>query len=154
MRSARHKTFLLLGLGAGIGYLIAARPDRPAPTPMQAAPHRTRRSWPVAAALACALVLGAGFAGWQAMQSAREDGIARSLTGGDPGPAASLVTRYGCGGCHTIPGLQGADGQVAPPLAGLRKRVYIGGVMRNTPENLIAWIVDPRSISPHSAMPV
>ncbi|MBV9786106.1 MAG: cytochrome C, partial [Acidisphaera sp.] len=49
---------------------------------------------------------------------------------------------------------QGADGQVAPPLAGLRKRVYIGGVMRNTPENLIAWIVDPRSISPHSAMPV
>ena len=32
----------------------------------------------------------------------------------------------------------------APPLAGLRKRVFIGGVLRNTPDNLIAWIVDPQ----------
>jgi cytochrome c2 len=43
---------------------------------------------------------------------------------------------------------------VGPPLAGVANRVYLGGVVTNTPENMIAWIVDPRAIDPQTAMPV
>jgi cytochrome c1 len=38
-------------------------------------------------------------------------------------------------------------------LADLRERVYVGGVLWNSSDNLIGWIVDPQRFSPHSAMP-
>jgi cytochrome c2 len=63
------------------------------------------------------------------------------------------MRRYGCGGCHTIPGVPGADGMTGPPLSGLIHRVYIGGVASNSPDHLIQWIVAPQKLSPHSAMP-
>ena len=47
----------------------------------------------------------------------------------------------------------GANGLVGPPLQSLAKRVYIGSV-RNTPANLVAWIIDPRALNPNAAMPV
>ena len=103
--------------------------------------------------LAIAAVVGAYFL-YQAWSDAQEnEAVARAITGGNPAQASAYFTRYGCGGCHTIPGVTGADGEVAPPLAGLRKRVYVGGVLRNSPENLIAWIVEPQRFSPNSAMP-
>jgi cytochrome c2 len=93
--------------------------------------------------------------GWQAYSVASENvAIARAITGGDPANAETSLTRYGCAGCHTIPGVPGAHGKVGPPLAELRKRVYVGGVLRNSPDNLIAWIVAPQRYSPNSAMPV
>jgi cytochrome c2 len=79
--------------------------------------------------------------------------VAVAMTGGDPARAPELVRRYGCAGCHQIAGIAGADGQVGGPLEGLRKRVYVGGVVPNTPDNLIKWIVLPQQFSPRSAMP-
>jgi cytochrome c1 len=76
-----------------------------------------------------------------------------ALTGGDPARAPALFRRYGCSGCHTIPGIPGADGQTGAPLTGLSKRVYIAGVLENRSDNLVAWIVSPRSFSPQTAMP-
>jgi cytochrome c1 len=76
-----------------------------------------------------------------------------ALTGGDPDHAAALLVRYGCAGCHAIPGVPGADGKVGSSLADLRERVYVGGVARNTAANLVGWIVDPQRYSPRSAMP-
>ena len=70
-----------------------------------------------------------------------------------PTAAPALITRYGCGGCHAIPGVPGADGAVAAPLGGLRKRVFVAGVVLNTPDNLVRWIVQPQSVSPQTAMP-
>jgi cytochrome c len=103
------------------------------------------------------MAIAVGALGWtagQAMMAASEaDAVARAVTGGDPAKAAALVTRYGCAGCHTIPGLPGADGQVAAPLEELRKRVFIGGVLPNTADNLIDWIVQPQAYSPNTAMP-
>jgi cytochrome c len=64
------------------------------------------------------------------------------------------MRHYGCAGCHTIPGVAGADGLAGPPLSSLSQRVYIGGVLPNTPDNLLAWIVDPRAANPRTAMPV
>lgn len=79
--------------------------------------------------------------------------VARVLTGGDPDAAPPIMRRYGCAGCHTIPGVAGADGQVGDDLTGLRKRVYIAGVANNTGDNLVQWIVSPQSFSLHTAMP-
>jgi cytochrome c1 len=76
-----------------------------------------------------------------------------ALTGGDPARAPALFRRYGCSGCHTIPGIPGADGQTGAPLTGLSKHVYIAGVLENRSDNLIAWIVSPQSFSPQTAMP-
>jgi cytochrome c1 len=81
------------------------------------------------------------------------DRVARVLTGGDPSRAPSLLRRYGCAGCHTIPGLSGADGQVGGVLSDMRRRVYIGGAALNSSENLARWIVSPQTYSPGTAMP-
>jgi cytochrome c len=106
----------------------------------------------VPVSLLAAALLGGG-AWWWAQQPGKDELIARTITGGDPTGAPALMRRYGCAGCHTIPGVPGADGKVAAPLAGLRARVYIGGVVPNTAENLVAWLQDPRALSPRTAMP-
>jgi cytochrome c1 len=104
------------------------------------------------AALVAICVSAAALGAWHTSEQ-RNESIAKALTGGNPQRAAPIIRRFGCGGCHTIPGIAGADGRVAPPLAQLRQRVYIGGVLNNSPDNLVRWIVSPQAISPHSAMP-
>jgi putative membrane protein len=64
-----------------------------------------------------------------------------------------MVT-YGCGACHEIPGIAGAKGMVGPPLDHMGRRVYIAGLLRNTPENMTSWLLDPQMIVPGNAMPV
>ncbi|MDB5389993.1 MAG: cytochrome [Planctomycetaceae bacterium] len=65
----------------------------------------------------------------------------------------SAVVKYGCGACHTIPGIRGADGLVGPPLDKIASRTYIAGVLRNSPENLRQWIRNPQAVDPLTAMP-
>lgn len=81
------------------------------------------------------------------------DRDARRLTGGDPKVGRELIDSYGCDACHTIPGVEGARGLVGPPLAGIANRVYIAGVLENTPSNLERWIVDPPAVDSQTAMP-
>jgi cytochrome c1 len=76
---------------------------------------------------------------------------AQSL-GGNPAQGKAAVERYGCAGCHLIPGLSHAS-SVGPPLAQLVSRNYVGGVVVNSPENLVRWIKDPQSLNPRTAMP-
>ena len=64
-----------------------------------------------------------------------------------------LLRQYGCGGCHRIPGVAAARGNVGPPLERLAKRVYLAGTLPNTPENLAAWIRHPQKLDPRTAMP-
>lgn len=78
---------------------------------------------------------------------------ARFLTGGDARRGATLIRSYGCGACHTIPGIPGATTTVGPSLKGLKGRMYIAGVLANEPGNLVEWIHDPPAISPKTAMP-
>lgn len=63
------------------------------------------------------------------------------------------LQNYGCGACHRIPGVAGADGIVGPPLVEMRRRVYIGRGLPNTPENMLRWIRAPQELAPRSAMP-
>jgi cytochrome c1 len=65
----------------------------------------------------------------------------------------TLIAELGCGACHAISGVDGANGLAGPPLSGQRRRTYIAGVLANTPENLQAWIRSPQSIKPGVAMP-
>jgi cytochrome c2 len=65
----------------------------------------------------------------------------------------ALIEQNGCGTCHMIPGVKGADGLVGPPLAMIGRRIYIAGVRRNTPENMIAWLQDPQAVVPGNVMP-
>ncbi len=71
----------------------------------------------------------------------------------DPARGARAIRTYGCGSCHLIPGIRGADGMVGPPLTGWRERAIIAGYLANTPEHLVQWIVMPQSVAPGNAMP-
>ena len=77
-----------------------------------------------------------------------------TLTSRGVGSAPALMIRYGCAGCHTIPGVPGARGKVGPPLAGLSGRLYVGGSAINSPDTLARWLVNPRAFDPRTAMPV
>jgi cytochrome c len=72
---------------------------------------------------------------------------------GDPGRGAQLISRYGCGSCHTVPGVKGADGLVGPPLTRFGSRSYIAGKLVNNGPNLQRWVMDPQSVEPGNAMP-
>ncbi len=77
----------------------------------------------------------------------------RSFEGGDAEQGAVVMIQYGCGSCHAIPGVTGADGTVGPALVGLASRSYIVGQLRNTPENVIEWIRFPQKVRPGVDMP-
>src|SRR5690242_12762050 len=66
---------------------------------------------------------------------------------------ARLIEHYGCGSCHTIPGINGADGLVGPPLSHWARRTYIAGVMPNDPDNLAFWVQHPQKVVPGVDMP-
>jgi cytochrome c oxidase assembly factor CtaG len=66
---------------------------------------------------------------------------------------AGLVASYGCGSCHTIPGVTDANGVVGPPLTQMGRRVYIAGLLRNTPDNMVSWLRNPQRIVPGNVMP-
>jgi putative membrane protein len=94
-----------------------------------------------------------------AVLSGCSDGAALSkpeaarLTGGNPDHGAVAIRSYGCGSCHTIPGIRGANALVGPPLAGIGGRSYIAGVLTNSPDNLTRWIQHPQQVDPLTAMP-
>jgi cytochrome c2 len=154
-------TGALLGFGKRPHPGVSRKASRPAfdanahlrgmriPAPIQL----RRRS--IFIALLLVLLTGAGiYAGYQ-IKFARDARFrAIALTGGDPDLGRRLTQRYGCAGCHTIPGVPGAQGKVGPALTGFAARVYIGGVATNSPDTLIQWIENPKSIDPKTAMPV
>ncbi|WP_027575105.1 cytochrome c family protein [Bradyrhizobium sp. WSM1743] len=113
----------------------------------------TRSSWAALAIGVASLLAAAVAAGLVRSERRQNESIARAMTGGDPARAPALIRRYGCAGCHTIPGIPGGDGQVGASLADLRTRVYIAGVAANAPDNLVQWIVTPQAFSPRTAMP-
>lgn len=148
---------LVGAVGAAIGWFAAGIAGAPSGTAERGQAGPTATSLPIRPLIATIAAIVLVTATWLTTESwmaaSQSDAVARALTNGDPARASVLVTRYGCAGCHTIPGLPGADGKVGPPLGGLRQRVFIAGVLPNSADNLINWIVGPRAYSPGSAMP-
>ena len=105
-----------------------------------------RRNW-------LKLTLAVAFGGVAACSTGQDVNLTLLTNGGHPERAAAHIRKYGCGACHVIPGVPGADGEVGPALVGLGDRAYIAGVLVNTPQNLVNWIRTPRAIDPKTAMP-
>ena len=94
--------------------------------------------------------------------TANQLGAPAAASGGpalEPGsPAAEgaqIIATKPCVGCHTIPGVPGANGQVGPNLAGVASRGKIaGGAVNNTgPDDLKKWILNPPAEKPGTLMP-
>ncbi|HET7436145.1 MAG TPA: c-type cytochrome [Thermoanaerobaculia bacterium] len=83
----------------------------------------------------------------------RHEAEAAQLTGGNPERGKTAIRRYGCGACHTIPGVAGANASVGPSLDKLASRSYLAGRLINSPDNLIRWIRFPREVDHQTAMP-
>ena len=64
-----------------------------------------------------------------------------------------LIEFYGCGACHVIGGVSTADGHVGPSLRGFSGHRQVAGVLPNTPDNVVRWIMNPQKIVPKSDMP-
>jgi cytochrome c2 len=111
------------------------------------APHRPARATLAPLLIAAALSGGC-------LRDADVQAEARALThGGEPARGHALIQQYGCGSCHEIPGVRGANGSVGPSLATMRQRSFVGGVLPHTPENLLRWIQDPPKVDSLTAMP-
>jgi cytochrome c2 len=76
-----------------------------------------------------------------------------TVPGGDVQRGRQLIEQFGCGGCHTIPGVRSARGNVGPPLTAFGHRRYVAGMLENQPENLMRWLQHPQSVVPGNAMP-
>ena len=72
---------------------------------------------------------------------------------GNRSQGAALIVQYGCGTCHEITGIPGAYGLVGPSLDHFGRRIYIAGMLRNSPDNLIRWLQNPQAIVPGNVMP-
>jgi cytochrome c len=73
--------------------------------------------------------------------------------GGDPAAGKLAIQQYGCGSCHTIPGIPGAEALVGPSLQQIASRNFIGGVLQNNGTNLIRWIQNAPAVDDKTAMP-
>ena len=108
--------------------------------------RRRRRGIAWIAACACGLLLAACVGG-------KTEPAYVVATGGDAERGEQILDAAPCGSCHTIPGIKGAHGKIAPPLNFFSQRTFIAGAVPNSPDNLVRWILDPQSIEPGTAMP-
>ncbi len=106
---------------------------------------RARRSTALPIAILLPLLLLAG------CNHSNPQAIAAAI--GSPHRGAKLIRHYGCGACHDIPGIAQAEGVVGPPLGMIGRRIYIAGLLRNTPDNMVRWLREPQAVVPGNAMP-
>src|SRR5690606_36993247 len=101
------------------------------------------------ALLALVLVTACGEAPLPLAPRAQAD----ELIGVDLHRGRRLIAEYGCVACHAVEGVRGPISKVGPPLKDMALRAYIAGVLPNTTENLVRWLLDPPAIDPLTAMP-
>lgn len=75
------------------------------------------------------------------------------VPGADGSHGRRVLAEAGCGHCHQIPGVEGAQGMVGPPLDHMAQRTILAGYFPNTPVNLVHWIEAPQRFLPGNAMP-
>ncbi|MDB5725123.1 MAG: cytochrome c class [Novosphingobium sp.] len=104
--------------------------------------------------LACAVALAFGAGVVEVRQGNNQARVtAEAITGGNSAPGKIAIQRFGCGGCHTIPGVAGANGTVGAPLADVAGRAELAGYLANTPPNMVRWLRDPQGVAPGNGMP-
>lgn len=106
------------------------------------------RFWPLVVAFSVAAGLISGCVGGRTLQKPE-----LPVTGGVASVGKQIMIQRHCGSCHTIPRIPGANGVFGPPLTSFGRRTYIAGNFPNQPDNLIHWILSPKSMKPKTAMP-
>jgi cytochrome c len=87
-------------------------------------------------------------------QSIRNAAPAGPAVPGNAQRGRELVNQYGCNVCHTVPGVEGPQGSLAPSLAGIGSRPTITlAAVPNSPETMAKFIQNPTSVNPQSSMP-
>jgi mono/diheme cytochrome c family protein len=76
-----------------------------------------------------------------------------AIPGADPDRGRALIGEYGCGSCHFVDGVTGANGLVAPPLEDFANRTLLAGTFPNVPRFLVPWLMYPPDLKPETAMP-
>lgn len=113
------------------------------------------RSDRISTALKC-LVIGIAIifaAGFQFTDKDTERTTAEMTGGGDMHRGKELVRQVGCGSCHQISGIRGADANIGPSLDRIAGRMFIAGVLDNSPDHMIQWLKDPPGVDQKTAMP-
>ncbi|MEO8991532.1 MAG: cytochrome c oxidase subunit II [Nitrosospira sp.] len=88
------------------------------------------------------------FEKWQDAQ--RQDASLAPMADNNPG---YKLFKDRCAGCHQVRGTD-ADGQHAPDLTHLNSRRWLAaGLLTNTPEHLMKWVVNAQQLKPGSRMP-
>ncbi|MDQ3185800.1 MAG: c-type cytochrome, partial [Pseudomonadota bacterium] len=88
------------------------------------------------------------FEKWQDAQ--RQTASLSTTTNTDPGYKLFMDR---CAGCHTIRGTEAA-GEHAPDLTHMNsRRLLAAGLLPNTPEHLMNWIINAQKLKPGSRMP-
>jgi cytochrome c2 len=96
-------------------------------------------------------VIGGGTIYVETTRTARTQ--ANAMTSGDWRQGRLAISRYGCGSCHVIPGIHGANGKVGPDLTHIGQRSEIAGTLSNDPQAMMRWLVHPQAIEPGNGMP-
>ena len=76
-----------------------------------------------------------------------------AIPGADADRGRALIVSYGCGSCHHVEGIRGADGLVGPRLENFANRTLLAGTFPNVPRYLVPWLMDPPDLKPGTAMP-
>ena len=117
------------------------------------------RRFPSSLAFLAVLVLlsiGAAIAGGLTLYvqtRVKNETQAETMTAGHVAHGHALIVGYGCGSCHVIPGVDGANGKVGPDLTGIAKRAAIAGSLSNDPDTMVRWLKHPQALRPGSGMP-
>ena len=61
--------------------------------------------------------------------------------------------QYACNACHIIPGVTGSAPHVGPTLEGFANRKLLAGMLTNTQENRVLWLMETQKVKPGTAMP-
>lgn len=52
-----------------------------------------------------------------------------------------------------MPGVSAPPSRIGPKLDNMARQGYVAGLLPNTPDNLVRWLMDPPAINPRTAMP-
>jgi cytochrome c551/c552 len=107
-----------------------------------------RRCGACAVTLTAVIAASLGGCGWEFRPFGAKDGSTAP-----PPDVLALLRTHGCVHCHTLDGVPGATGRVGPSLVDFGQRRVFAGGRPNREDELIRFLLDPRSVSPGSAMP-
>jgi|SRR5216684_1622543 len=82
-----------------------------------------------------------------------EQGAAAQTSAGSVEAGRAAIDKYGCAGCHIIPGVEGPRGMAGPSLAHLKNRGLLARKLPNNPESAANWMQNPQAVDPQNSMP-